>query len=168
MDSNPLTLTHDNVIISGKHYTVSNGFLSKADGEVRLKRSDIVSVNWVKRRSKRGMYAVLILGSILIAVLSMVRGNIGIDNVQEAYDLAHDVYEFVQDGRDSALYETARTAMTVVIVLTAIVTIIGAGYLFSGRRYAEFTTMQGTYRMAVRGEHKQEMKDIVLQLRARM
>lgn len=77
MKNTTLTLSSDGVKIQGSYYTVSNGFTSKQDGSISIPYKDLLSVDYVKRRSKRIMYIVLLLGSLLILVLSGVRTNIG-------------------------------------------------------------------------------------------
>lgn len=77
MENTTITLSGDSVKIQGKYYTVSNGFLSKQDGTVTIPYKDLLSADYVKRRSKRIMYIVLLLGSLLLLVLSGVRTSIG-------------------------------------------------------------------------------------------
>jgi hypothetical protein len=172
MESKSLVLSADSVTIQGKHFTVSNGFLTKADGTVQLKKKDLLSVDIVKRRSKKGMYAVLILGSILIFVLSVIRSNIeseirdaiNVGNIREAYETVIEIRDTVQDMRDN---ETAKAVVTGIIVFTAIICVVGAGYLFSGKKFVELVTMRGTYRVLMkRGD--METKDIVTQLRGQL
>jgi hypothetical protein len=113
------------------------------------------------------MFAVLILGSILIFILSFIRANIGIENVVDAYEAVQDVYELIRDGRDSNVYKQTRAVMAAITVFTGILTVVGAGYLFSGKKYVELTTMSGIYRVIIkRGDN--EAKSVILQLRGRL
>ena len=70
MENSTLILSGDSVKIQGRYYTVSNGFLSKQDGTVTIPYKDLLSADYVKRCSKRIMYIVLLLGSLLLLVLS--------------------------------------------------------------------------------------------------
>jgi hypothetical protein len=162
-----LILSADSVSIQGRYFTVSNGFMTKAEGVVQLRKKDLLSVEIVKHRSKKAMFAVLILGSILIFILSFIRANIGADNIIDIYDMARDTYELIRDGRDSGIYKQARAAVMAIMVFTGIITVFGAGYLFSGKKYVELTTMSGIYRVIMkRGDN--EAKSVVLQLRGRL
>ena len=69
MGNHQLTLHPTHIKITGQHYTVSNGFAAKAHNEVTLPYSDILTVELVKRRSKKMMYVILILGAVLIFAL---------------------------------------------------------------------------------------------------
>jgi hypothetical protein len=139
MNSQSLLLMTDSIIIKGQHYKVSNGFLSKENGEKKLNIKDIISADWVKRRSKKAMYAVLLLGSVLLAFVS----------------------RFGSWYKDEDLLAIA--VGLAVIICTAIVI-----YLFSVRRFAEITTMRGTYRVAVNRGDEGAVKAIVAQLRSRI
>jgi cytochrome c-type biogenesis protein CcmH/NrfG len=179
MDSKILTLSADGVTIHGKYYTVSNGFVTKANGMCHLRYRDLLSVELVKRRSKKAMYAVLLSACVLMSVLMAVRANIGTSargalkiasaqNVQEAYNAVKELQETLQyEGYGTYAAKAAKVVLTVLIVLVAIVGITGALYLFSGRRMVELTTMRGTYRVAVkRGNH--EIKNLIAQLQSRL
>jgi len=164
--NNPLIITPEDIIIRGRYYTVSNGFLTKADGEVVIKRKNLLSADWVKRRSKRAMYGVLILGSLLIALLSYIQSNFFTveTDLQSMYGVFTDVIDITRHGRDSEFIQSIRGFITTVMVLTGIVTLAGAGYVFSGRQYAEITTMHGIYRIeAKRGDIN--VRNAVLSLR---
>jgi len=77
--------------IHGEYYTVSNGFISKACGEIQINYSDLLSVEIVKKRSKKIMYTMLfpagvlafawnfesILSVIVIAFLAVITCFIG-------------------------------------------------------------------------------------------
>ena len=177
MENRTLTLTADGMQIQGEHYTVSNGFLSKASGTVRLKRSDLLSVEFVKRRSKKGMYTVLLIGSILVSMLSLVRANVtkslqdtfNVGSIQDAYNTAQEIYETAQSVQENGWFDTfvspeAKIFLTVLIVIIALVCLVGAGYLFSGKCFVELTSMHGTYRVAVQ-RRDTEIKNMVAQLR---
>lgn len=178
MDSRILALSADGVTIHGKYYTVSNGFVTKAYGTRHLRYRDLLSVELVKRRSKKAMYAVLLLACVLMSVLMAVRANIGTSargvlkiagtqNVQEAYSAVNELHEMIQHEDYGAFTKAAKVVLTVLIVLIAMVGITGALYLFSGRWTVELTTMQGTYRVAVkRGNH--EIKNLIAQLQSRL
>jgi hypothetical protein len=64
--SSKLTLLRECVSISGEHYIVSNGFITKAHGEVQIRYKDLLAVEFAKYRSKKVMYVMLFLGGILI------------------------------------------------------------------------------------------------------
>ena len=68
MKSSQVTLLSDCLNISGEYYTVSSGFISRVHGEIRLKYKDLLTVEFVKHRSKKLMYAALFLGAILAFV----------------------------------------------------------------------------------------------------
>lgn len=179
MDNKPLTLSADGVTIHGKHLTVSNGFVTKAEGARHLRYSDLLSVELVKRRSKKVMYAVLLLASILISVLLIVRANIGssasgvlkivsTQNVQEAYSAAKELQETIQnEGYISFATKATKAVLVVLIVLVALVGITGALYLFSVRWSVELTSMMGTYRVIVkRGDP--DVRNTIAQLKSRL
>lgn len=182
MENKTLILSHSGVDIRGKYYTVSNGFVTKEDSTVHLRNSDLLSVELVKRRSKKAMYVVLILGCVLISVLLIIRAEINslakdalkianAQNMQEVYRAAKDTYEMVQDAHggnyNKRVIDGIKAILAILIVLVALVSICGAVYLFSGRRFVELTTMRGTYRVRIkRGDN--EIKDIVTQLRGRL
>jgi succinate dehydrogenase hydrophobic anchor subunit len=173
MENTTITLSGDSVKIQGKYYTVSNGFLSKQDGTVTIPYKDLLSADYVKRRSKRIMYIVLLLGSLLILVLSGVRTNIGrkidslqFSSLQSAYKTAQDVSGKIRDSSGD-FYNTLKAIVTGIMILTAIVCVFCIIYLFSGRRFIEITFMRGTYRVVVqRGDR--ELPRIVSQLQARI
>ena len=64
-------MSSDCIIINGEHYTVSNGFVTKAYGEVQIQYNDLLTVEVVKCRSKKLLYAMLIPTGIMILVLNM-------------------------------------------------------------------------------------------------
>ena len=66
MESSQVKLLSDRISISGEYFTVSSGFISKANGEIQLKYKDLLTVELVKRRSKKLMYVALFMGSILV------------------------------------------------------------------------------------------------------
>lgn len=175
MDNSLLSLSSDSVKIKGVHYTVSNDFLKKADGEVQLHYKDLLSVELVKRRSKRAMYITLFLGSILVFILSFVRSNIEakindlitINSVQDAYETATKLYDTLQQGRNSEEYQQVANIVTALMIFTIIITIVGILYLFSGRYFAELTTMYGTYRVKVK-QGDDEIKRIIVQVQKRI
>jgi hypothetical protein len=179
MNKKQLELSADGVSIHGKYYTVSNGFLSETEGTLQLPYRDLLSVELVKRRSKKAMFAVLLLGCVLIFILSSVRANIEdsardvleITDAKDAYNTAKDAYETVlevrEQGYSALVSEKMKAAITVVIVLTALASISGAAYLFTGRNFVELTTMRGTYRIKVeRGDN--EIKSVISQLQGRL
>ena len=173
MENSTLILSGDGVKIQGRYYTVSNGFLSKQDGTVTIPYKDLLSADYVKRCSKRIMYIVLLLGSLLLLVLSGVRTSIGgkidsieISSLQSAYKTAQDVTEKIRDSSGD-LYNTLKAIVTGIMILTAIVCVFCIIYLFSRRRFIEITSMRGTYRVVVqRGDR--ELPRIVSQLQARI
>lgn len=173
MKNTKLVLSGDSVQIQGKYYTVSNGFLSKQDGTVTIPYRDLLSVDYVKRRSKRIMYIVLLLVSLLILVLSGVRSGIGrkidsldFSSLQSAYKTAQDVGEKIRDT-GSDLYNTLQTVVTAIMILTAAVCVFCIIYLISGRRFIEITSMRGTYHIVVKHGDR-ELPRIVSELQARI
>jgi len=66
-----VTLSGDCITIHGEHYTVSNGFVTKAYGEVNLRYRDLLAVEFVKHRSKKMLYAMMLPGGILVFSLNM-------------------------------------------------------------------------------------------------
>ncbi|MFY9174156.1 MAG: hypothetical protein WAO24_02250 [Peptococcia bacterium] len=174
MKNTTLTLSSDGVKIQGSYYTVSNGFTSKQDGSISIPYKDLLSVDYVKRRSKRIMYIVLLLGSLLILVLSGVRTNIGrtiesldFKSLQSTYITAQKINDAVQNSNSSDFYKTLKVIVTGIIILTAIVCVFCIIYLFSRRKFIEITSMRGTYRVAVQGGDM-ELPHVVSQLQARI
>mgnify|MGYP000899226806 CR=1 FL=1 len=173
MENTTLTLSGDSVKIQGRYYTVSNGFTSKQDGSVSIPYRDLLSVDYVKRRSKRVMYIVFVLGSLLILALSGVRTGIvrkieslDFTSVQSAYKTAQNISDTIRNtGGD--LYKALKAIVTGIIVLTSIVCIFCIIYIFSGRRFVEITSMRGTYRVVVQRGDK-ELLNAVSQLQARL
>ena len=153
MDNTNLSLNADGVTIQGEHYTVSNGFLSKANGRVHILFKDLLSAEIVKRRSKKAMYVTLIIGCILIFALNYARNNfvpsapeIRLDTVESVLDTYEAISGFIDDI-DTFLYRDLRVILNVMIPIVAFLTIAAAVYLFSGKRFIEFVTMRGTYRV---------------------
>lgn len=174
MDNTSLTLTSEGVKVQGRYYTVSNGFTSKQDGSVLIPYRDLLSVDYVKRRSKKVMYIVLVLGSLLILALSGVRSSIGrkiesldFSSMQSAYKTAQNINDAIKSNNNGDFYNTLKIIVTVIIVLTSIVCILCIIYLFSGHRFVEITSMRGTYRVAVQRGDK-ELSHAVSQLQARI
>lgn len=171
MNNVSIVLSPDYVTIKGKYYTVSNGFISKAEGLVSLNYRDLLSVEVVKRRSKKIMYGVLLLGSILIFSLSIVRGNIerqikslDFSSIKSAGNTLQTMNYTIQQGQGSELYKNAKVAVTAIIILVAIVCVACIVYLFSGRKFLEITSMGGTYRVRVR-RGDMSMRNTILQLK---
>jgi hypothetical protein len=54
--------------ISGKYFTVSNGFFTRAHGEVKLHYADLLSVRFVRLRNKRLFYGMLLGGGVFVFV----------------------------------------------------------------------------------------------------
>jgi|GEM_PF-898586 len=174
MENNSLTLLSEGVKIQGRYYTVSNGFISKADGSVIIPYRDLLSVDYVKRRSKRIMYIVLVLGFLLMLVLSGVRSRLertietlDIKTVQSTYKTLENIGNTIKKGDAGQFYETAKTVVTGIIILTSIVCLFCLIYLFSRRRFVEITSMRGTYRVVVQRGDK-EIANIVSQLQGIM
>ena len=65
MNNTKFTLIPGGIRISGEYYTVSNGLISKTHGKLHLHFQDLLAVEIVKRRSKKLVFAALILGSTL-------------------------------------------------------------------------------------------------------
>jgi hypothetical protein len=65
------SLFNDRLTIQGEHYIVSNGFVSKQSGDVTLRYNDLLSVEIVKRRSKRVMYAMLLCAGLLLLIMNV-------------------------------------------------------------------------------------------------
>ncbi|MCL2225495.1 MAG: hypothetical protein FWB96_11070 [Defluviitaleaceae bacterium] len=61
-----LTFSDKRVSISGEYYTVSNGFIAEARGEIQISYKDLLAVEFVKRRSKKVMYAMLFPAATLM------------------------------------------------------------------------------------------------------
>jgi len=174
MNGKPLVLTAEGVLIQGKHYTVSNGFIRSAKGPRHLRYRDLLSAEIVRRRSKRAMYAVLLTACILFAILTAIRSNIRVvddalklassQNLEEAVQTAKRLQEGIQSG---ALRNAARGVLLVLMILTAAVGLFGAIYLFSGRWVLELTTMEGTFQVPV-SRRDPEIQDILSRLRSRL
>jgi|GEM_PF-4926805 len=62
-------LSADTLTLRGEVFTVANGFLTRHNGEVRLPYTALLSVTRTKHRSKKTLYACLIIGSILTFTL---------------------------------------------------------------------------------------------------
>lgn len=174
MENTTLTISSDGVKVQGRYYTVSNGFTSKQDGSVSIAIKDLLSVDYVKRRSKRIMYIVLVLGSLLIFALSGVRTSIertieslDFKSIQTTYKTVQNVNDAIQNSNSSDFYKSLKIIVTGIIVLTSVVCIFCVIYLFSRRRFVEITTMQGTYRIIVQHGDK-ELHRVVSQLQARI
>jgi len=133
MKNKKLTLLGEFVNISGEYFTVSNGFVTKAHGEIQIKYSDILAVELVKHRSKKVMYVTLFLGGILLLLSSF-------DSILPAIMFA---------------------------ILAVLICIAGVVYLFTARHFVEFTTMRGTYRIAVDREDM-EMENTVANIQKRI
>ena len=131
--NNNLTLLDNSISIDGEHYTVSNGFVTKAYGEIRIRYKDLLAVEIVKQRSKKVMYTMLIPTGILLFVWNF-----------ESF-----------------------IPMIPIAILAVIVCVMALMYFFSVRRFVEFTSMKGTYRIAVqRGDS--EIETIITQLQSRI
>jgi len=158
INSAALSFSADFVHIRGEYYTVSNGFMSKAKGEVELPVSSILSVESVKRRSKKIMYAVLLIMGVAIALIypTIIAYNYVTGLIDGSFwDLN---YMFI--GRHAHAF-----AMLAIVFMFASIpaTIVGLVYFFNGRHFVELTTMRGTYRVAVpRGDV--QMESVVKQL----
>jgi len=173
-NKNSLTLLSDGVKIQGRYYTVSNGFISKEDGSVLIPYKDLLSVDYVKRRSKRIMYIVLVLGFLLMLVLSGVRSRLertietlNIEDLQSTYKILDNISNSIQRGDAGQFYEKAKAVVTGIIILASIVCLFCLIYLFSARRFVEITSMRGTYRIVVHRGDK-EFANIVSQLQMRI
>jgi len=170
MENDTLTLLSDSVKIQGRYYSVSNGFISKVDGSVLIPYKDLLSVEYVKRRSKRVMYIVLILGFLLMLVLSGVRTRLertietlDIKNIQSTYKTLENIGNTIKNDDTGEFYKTAKAVVTGIIILTSIVCLFGLIYLFSMRKFIEITSMRGTYRVVVERGNK-ELAHVVSQL----
>jgi len=138
MNSPSLSLSADCVCISGEHYTISNGYASKANGNVRLPFDSILAVEYVKRRSKKMLYVMLLIMGIALTIISII----------------------------SNMYDSTELFVIIFVAFSVPATIVGIAYFFSGRRYVELTTMQGTYRVAITHEST-EIERVVEQLQKR-
>jgi len=124
-----LSLLENCVVINGEYYTVSNGFISKTHGKIKLRYKDLLSVEFVKQRSKKIMYAMLLPAGLLM--------------------LAFNFEGFI--------------SVVIFAMLAIITSAIGVVYFFSARHFVEFTSMKGTYRIAVQTSDI-EMEKIVVQI----
>lgn len=174
MNNKPIVLTAEGVLIQGKYYTVSNGFVRGAKGPRHLRYRDMLSAELVRRRSKRTMYAVLLAACILFAILTAIRSSIGVvddalklagsQSIEQAVETAKKLQEGIQSG---AFRNAVRGVLLILMVLTAAVGIFGAIYLFSGRWVLELVTMEGTFQVPVR-RRDPEIQSLVSKLQGRL
>ena len=164
-----LTLIGDWVHISGEHFTVSNGYNAKCNGMVRLPIGSILAVECVKRRSKKVMYAMLLIMGIAMVIITPIQNAF---NALNAF--ANDLFwggvgaaggvgtqlEMVQAipgmGLPDILPEpefggfSLTEIFAIIFIIFAIpAVIVGFVYFLTGRRYVELTTMQGIYRIPI-------------------
>jgi len=131
--NNNLMLLDNCVNINGEYYTVSNGFVTKAYGEIQLRYKDLLAVEFVKHRSKKMMYAMLLPAGVLMFAWNL-------------------------DGIVS---------IAIIAILAVIICFMAILYLSSVRQFVEFTSMKGTYRIAVQRDDT-GMVTLVAQLQGRI
>jgi len=66
MDNKILMLLDNCVNISGEYYTVSNGFITKTYGELQIPYKDFLTVEFVKQRSKKMLYTMLLPAGVMV------------------------------------------------------------------------------------------------------
>jgi len=174
MEKGSLTLTGNGVEIQGRYYTVSNGFTSKKEGPVSIPYGKILAVDYVKRRSKRIMYIILVFGLLLIFALSAVRARVeraieslDFSSVASSYETVRNISDAIDETETGNFYEILKAIVTGVTILAAAICVFCIIYLFTAKKCVEITSMQGTYRV-VAEPGSTELARVVPQLQERI
>ena len=142
MDSS-IVLLPDHLMIKGRHFTISGGYTSKADGVVHLPYNDLLKVVLVNRRQKRIMYvSMLLTGLSLMFAVPFFRaiGNV----ILRLRDIPINLLRYGSFNGD-AVQGAILTGLLAAAgpFLPAIITWVF--YLLSRKTYIELTTMRGIF-----------------------
>jgi len=142
-----ITPAETGIIIDGKYFTVVNGYQSTKYGDFFIEYKNLLSVDRVRRRSKKIFFAFILLGSMLIAAPPLF-------NILRQF-----AYFF---GETETEYVVIAIVIAVILCVAFLLSL-----LFSNRAYIEFIFIGGVIRVPCSFMRKTNELRLVSEIRER-
>ena len=140
-----ISLSANGIAIDGQYYTVVNGYQSVKHGQFYIEYKNILSVAYVRRRSKNMFFMFILFASLLVTMLFLPKLVVNVVN----------------------LFTNEEIISTVIQGLTALCGIILAILALSKRAYIEFTFIGGVIRVPCLSTSKLDAMNLVSKIQAR-
>ena len=145
MMMNNITLTADGIIIGAPYYAIVNGYSYAKQEQFYIEYKNILTVDRVRRRSKKIFFSFILLGSLLTLVIPAI-------------------FRWLRAAQQLNIVESAPNIIGGIAVLCAVCLI---ALLFSNRTYVQFTFIGGTIRVPCGSIKKTETARLISEIYSR-
>ena len=156
-----ITTTDNGITTEGIYYNYQNGYMNKQSGRHFINKKDLLLVNVVRDRSKKMMFAFVLIGLAFIwlynKLLSSVKDFFTIESIFDIQDRIEQAQEIVEKANSPLFY----LVMSIIIIgiITAYCFLLH--YAFSNRKYIEITYIGGCIRVRCKGVPSEQINSFI-------
>ena len=134
-----ITMTDEYLVVTGLHYDIFNGYVSRTEQPKAIHMKDILNVEYITIRSKRLFMVFIVLMSTVAAGIPLIRSLL--DNVQKNRKILEKGYEMLSNVDNSRAITMIRIVVIIYILLVIFSILVFLVYTFKPYHFLRFSAV---------------------------